>query len=209
MAILLLVIVPGYLVGSFPTAVLVARLNGVDIFREGSGNPGASNVYRLLGLRWAFLVLAIDLMKGFIPVALAARWLAMHGGPHPFSHTVILATLGFATFFGHVKSIFLHFQGGKGVATLFGALFAIAPQAMSLVVLVYLTALLGTRTFSLASLCAAAAFPICLLVREGRYDWPTFGWSMLVPTLLLWTHRSNLKRLLRHEELPMRHDEGV
>ncbi len=208
---LTLAVLFGYLLGSIPTALLITRwARGINILEHGSGNPGASNVYRLLGLRWALAVLAIDMLKGYIPVKIAGI-LADHitVGIIAPSTDVVMAWIGFGAFAGHVSSAFIRFRGGKGTAVMMGALFALAPQAMSLTICVYFSALAIWRVFSLASLFAGASFPIMLYFREGNHDLTIFMWSMIVPLLLLFTHRYNLYRLLQKQELPMRSDKGL
>ena len=117
-----------YLAGSFPTAYLLGKAKGVDLGRVGSGNYGATNVFRNLGRGPATLALVVDVAKGFLPVELLPRWLTPSGiGPGTFA--VLLAV---AAVLGHVYSVFLKFRGGKGVGTAAGAFLALSPWAILL-----------------------------------------------------------------------------
>lgn len=203
---LLVVLLISYLFGAMPTAVLVARrVADIDILHEGSGNPGASNVYRLLGPRWAIATFAVDVFKGYMPVWLVSKFAAELTLPWIApNETAVMALTGFAAFLGHIRSPFLKFKGGKGASTGLGAMFAMAPQATTLSILVYAVALFALKTFSMATLSAAALFPVFLFFREGNGSWSVLAWSMLVPVLLMITHRRNVTRVLRGEELGLR-----
>jgi len=203
--VLLGAVIAAYLLGSMPTAVLIARrIAGIDIFKEGSGNPGASNVFRLLGPRWAMATFGVDVFKGYLPVWLVSKFadeMIVPGfAPTPIA---VMAWVGLAAFLGHVRSPFLKFRGGKGASTGLGAMFALAPQAATLSILVYAAALFATKTFSLATLSAGVAYPLLLFFREGNGDWNVLAWGLSVPFLLTLTHRKNIKRILRGNELGM------
>lgn len=207
--VLLAVLFCSYLFGSMPTAVLVARrVADIDILQEGSGNPGASNVYRLLGPRWAIATFGVDVFKGYVPVWLVSKFASELTQPYfAPNETAVMALAGFMAFLGHVRSPFLKFKGGKGASTGLGAMFALAPQATTLSILVYAAALFGLKTFSMATLSAAAVFPVFLFFREGEGDWGVLAWSMLVPVLLMITHRKNILRVFSGKELGMQDDE--
>jgi len=198
-----------YFIGAMPTAVIVAkRVGDINIFESGSGNPGASNVFRVLGPRWASATLGIDVFKGYLPVWLVSKFADKL--IHPiFAQTEIgvMAWIGFAAFLGHVFSPFLHFKGGKGAATSLGAMFALAPYAATFSILVYALALFIWKKFSVATLCTGLAFPILLFLFEGRMQWDSLAWGTLVPVLLMFTHRSNIKRILRGGELPLQSED--
>ncbi len=203
--ILLAAMVGAYFFGSMPTAVLVARrVAGVNILEVGSGNPGASNIFRVLGPRWAITTFAVDVFKGYMPVWLVSKFahdLIVPGfAPNA---TVVMAWVGLAAFLGHVRSPFLHFRGGKGASTGLGAMFAMAPQATTLAILVYAAALFATRTFSLATLTAAVSYPVLLYLREGNGDWHVMAWGLAIPLLLTVTHRRNIARIFSGKELRM------
>jgi glycerol-3-phosphate acyltransferase PlsY len=165
-------LVAAYLVGSFPTSYLAGRLAGVDLRREGSGNLGGTNVYRVLGWKAALPVVVVDISKGLVPTWLFPSW-----DGHALA-TLSLA-YGLCAIAGHIWPIFLGFRGGKGVAT-------------SGVVLV-------TRTVSLASLVAATAIPVIAFLLEAPLS--TVLFSAGLAALVWYTHRENLARLRRGEEL--------
>lgn len=191
-----------YLAGSFPTAYLVGRAKGVDLGRMGSGNYGATNVFRNLGGGPASLALVVDVAKGYLPVALLPRWLSPSGiGPGTFA--VLLAV---AAVLGHVFSIFLRFRGGKGVGTAAGAFLALSPWATLLAVAAWVAVLAWRRIVSLASLAAALVLLAAVAGLHAR-DWPR-DWPLVVLTAFLcafvfWTHRENIGRLARGEEKPI------
>lgn len=196
-------VLAAYFVGALPTAVIVAgRAKGINILEHGSGNPGASNVFRVLGPQWAMVTLGVDVFKGYLPTWLVGR-VAEHlivGGVAE-SPVVVQAWVAFAAFAGHVKSPFLRFKGGKGAATMLGGMFALAPQATTLTILVYAAVLFLAKKFAAATLIAALTFPFLLVWREGGGAWGIFWWGMLVPALLIVTHHSNIRRMLGGREL--------
>jgi len=198
-------VVAAYFFGALPTAVIVAkRVGNIDIFEAGSGNPGASNVFRILGPRWASATLGIDVFKGYLPVWLVSKMASEL--THPFfapTELGVLAWVGFAAFLGHVYSPFLHFKGGKGAATSLGAMFAVAPQAATLSILAYAVALYIWKKFAVATLVTGLVFPVILFLREGNMEWESLAFGALVPVLLAFTHRSNIARIIKGEELPL------
>ena len=189
MTLIALVLVAGaYLLGSVNSAVLTARSRGVDIRAAGSGNPGASNIYRTLGTGPAILVYLLDLLKGCIP-ALGGMLL---GGP------AWAAAAGLAAVVGHCYPVFFRFRGGKGVATGGGVLLVTAPLVMAAAVAAYAVLALWLRVSAVGSLAAAAlVMPGLLLV--GVRGWG-LTWFGLMLVLILWRHRSNLSRLRAGEE---------
>jgi glycerol-3-phosphate acyltransferase PlsY len=191
-----------YLAGSFPTAYLVGRARGVDLGRTGSGNYGATNVFRTLGRGPASVALVVDVAKGYLPVALVPRWLEP-AGITPGAFAVLLAV---AAVLGHVFSIFLRFRGGKGVGTAAGAFLALSPWALLFAVATWTLILAWTRIVSLASLAGAVTLLIAVAALHLR-DWPA-TWPLVTLTALLcafvfWTHRENIGRLARGEEKPI------
>jgi glycerol-3-phosphate acyltransferase PlsY len=192
----LLLYLGAYLAGSLPFGLWVARARGVDIRAVGSGNIGATNVFRCVGKGWGLLVFALDFLKGLLP-ALAPRWI--WADPPPEALLLHQLGAGALAILGHTAPIFLGFRGGKGVATSAGALAGATPWALLPALGVWALAFAATRLVSVASLAAALAVGIC--------GWVFYPQPRPVPLLLtalaalvIWRHRSNIQRLLRGEE---------
>lgn len=181
-----------YLLGAFPTSYLYGRLRGRDLRDLGSGNLGATNVYRLFGAPGALLVVGVDLTKGFVPTWFFPVW----DGAAASDWAVAYGLLAIA---GHVWSAFTGFSGGKGVATAAGALLALAPLAVLVGAMVWLGLALITRYASLASLVAATLVPLVAWVAAARGTTVLFALALAV--VVWFTHRENVGRLLRREEL--------
>ena len=188
-----------YLAGSFPTAWLAGKLRGIDIGKTGSGNYGATNVYRSLGAVPAAIVVIVDVAKGFLPVELLPRLMPVDS-VEPTTHAVALAI---AAVVGHVYSVFLGFRGGKGIGTAAGAYLALAPLALLVAALAWVAVVALTRIVSLASLIGALA----LLAGVVAFDFAPEGSdavlgvvTVLIVMFVFWTHRSNIGRLLHGEE---------
>lgn len=191
-----LALILAYLSGSVPTAYLAGRLlKGVDLRTIGSGNLGATNVYRNLGALPAALVLAVDALKGAIPVLLLPSQLS---GVYFFEHRTMLwwgLACGVAAIVGHAKPIFLLWRGGgKGVATGAGVFGALAPIATAIAFLVFLTVAFGSGFVSLASIMSALALPLAVGVTLGPSS-PVFWVSLLIAAFVIWSHRANIVRL--------------
>jgi glycerol-3-phosphate acyltransferase PlsY len=183
-----------YLVGSIPFGLLIVRaLTGRDLRREGSGNIGATNVYRVAGVATAVLVLVLDLAKGLLPV-LAAQALTA-GGP---DRDALAVLAGLAAIAGHNWSLLLRGHGGKGIATSYGALLALSPATGAVAALVWIVVAALTRYASLASLLGVVSVPLAMLVRRESVLHLFFG--LLVLVFGVWRHRSNIERLLRGQE---------
>ncbi len=186
-----LLIVAAYLIGAFPTSYLVGRWHGIDLREHGSGNLGATNVYRVLGFVPALVVLAVDLLKGFAPVWFFPQWDG-HAATWELAY-------GFVAILGHVFPVYTGFRGGKGVATAAGTLLALAPVAVATAAFVWIGTLLLTRFASLASLISATLIP--LLARSAEAPRSVVLYALVLAALVWWTHRTNLVRLARREEL--------
>lgn len=182
-----------YLLGSIPFGLVFGRLAGIDVRAAGSGNIGATNVNRLLGKKMGFLTLVADAGKGVVPMLLATWWLPEAAGKEEW----ILAC-GAAAFLGHIFPLYLKFKGGKGVATALGIFLYLNPWLALLTVVVFVGVVAVWGYVSLGSLVAAAVLPGLL--------WLLHGWgaevalALVVALLVWWKHRSNIIRLLRHEE---------
>jgi len=185
-----------YLLGSVPAGLVVARALGApDPRLWGSGNLGTANVYRALGLQAALLTFLGDAGKGTAPVLLARHWLAPHGGAWPEAGVAVVAA---AAVLGHVFPLYLRFEGGKGVATSFGVVLAVAPGAALNLLLVYFLALAWTRTFSLSALLCAWLLPVAVgLFCDSKVYLLLAGF---LSGLILICHRDNLERLFKGEE---------
>lgn len=180
----------GYLLGAISFAVLVSKRQGVDILTQGSGNPGATNVKRVLGAKWGNLVFALDALKGL----LAAGW------PILILGDLRLGVIGLvAAIIGHSFSVFLKFRGGKGVATTMGGLLAIMPLSLLIGLGVWLLAFYPTKLVALASIAFAFSLPVSALNLYGSAD-PRFTLSMMLCILIFFRHRSNLRRMLQGKE---------
>lgn len=190
-ASILLVVLVGYLLGSISFAVIIARSQGVDIFKEGSGNPGATNVKRTLGKKWGNLTFALDALKGFA----AAGWpLIAYGGDNR------LAVIGLvAAILGHSFSIFLKFRGGKGVATTIGGLLALMWMVLLIGLVVWLIVFYTSKMVALASILFAVSIPISAYFIHGTED-PRFYLGLILGVLIVVRHRSNIARMFSGKE---------
>jgi len=194
-----LIIFLSYLIGSIPWGYLFARAKGVDIRQHGSGNIGAANVHRVMGKKWGYVVFLCDLLKGLLSVKLGAL-IAAHFQLSPVLGGVIA---GIACVLGHDYSIWLRFKGGKGIATLAGAVLALFPLALVLFGVVWIVVFFIGRYTSLASICAAATLPVAVILLVANTE-PDFLWlvgfSISMAALAIWRHRGNIVRLANGTE---------
>ncbi|MGC6455777.1 MAG: glycerol-3-phosphate 1-O-acyltransferase PlsY [Coraliomargaritaceae bacterium] len=186
------VVVIGYLIGSVSFSVIIARHLGVNIFAVGSGNPGATNVKRVLGAKWGNTVFILDAWKGLV----AAGWplLFFDGGEIKLAILGLLASLA-----GHSYSVFLKFRGGKGVATTMGGLLAIMPVALFVGLLVWLAIYYASRVVALASILFALSLPISSAWLYSSAD-SRFIFGCVLCLLIIFRHKSNISRLLQGKE---------
>ena len=176
-----------YLLGSIPTSYVIGRwIAGKDLRQLGSKNLGATNVYRVLGLKYAIPVAIVDVTKGVVPVTV----IAPHVGAGPW----VPITLAAAAVLGHVFPVFLKFRGGKGVATAGGAVLAIAPTALAVSLVVWVVALTLTGYMSVASVLGALVFPVAAWFIMPD-DMHTFGAGLVLAAFIVFTHRTNIRRL--------------
>ena len=184
-----------YLIGSIPAAYLAGKLlRGIDLREHGSGNLGATNVYRVLGTRPAVAVLLADVLKGAIPV-LVFPGVTDAGRPDLWAIAYAVAAIA-----GHVRSVFLLMRGGgKGVATAAGAFMSLAPLPSLIALGIFVIVLFVWGYVSLGSLSAATALPIVIALREGVHS-PLFAVSAIVAAFVFWTHRANIARLRNGDE---------
>ena len=185
-----------YLLGAMPFGLLISRTCcGIDPREQGSGNIGATNVGRLCGTKYGALTLTLDMLKGFLPVLLAAS----------FSDSYFFLTLvATAAVCGHMFSVFLHGKGGKGVATWVGAFAAISLPATILCGLAFLAALYLYNFVSLSSLVMVALMPVILLF-QGLFG--AIPMALVLMGLIFWKHSENIQRLMAGEENPWKKKE--
>ena len=180
-----------FLVGSLPFGKLIAqRVGRIDITRKGSGNMGATNVARELGLRWGILTLLLDLLKGFVPLALYALFYS--------NSDLELAVLGLSALLGHQFSIFAGFRGGKGVATSLGVFLALAPAQALVAVAFFIATVFVTDFVSLGSILSALLIPI-LFILSGKSG-VLIVTALLMAALICFRHKDNIRRLIKGEE---------
>jgi glycerol-3-phosphate acyltransferase PlsY len=182
-----------YFVGAIPTSYLAGRLfRGIDLREHGSKNLGATNVFRTLGWRYAIPVGLVDVAKGAVPVLVFA--------PQVSDSQLFALACGIGAILGHVFSIFVRFRGGKGVATAAGVMLGLTPLALGVSTVAWLIVLTLSGYVSLASIAAAAVFPVAVYLLE-RPDRPEILWlDALVAAAIIWLHRANIRRLINGTE---------
>jgi len=196
----LLIVVLSYLIGSIPWGYLFARSKGIEIRQHGSGNIGAANVLRVMGKKWGYLVFLCDFFKGFLSVKLGSLIAAF------FLVNLVLGSViaAIACVLGHDYPIWLGFKGGKGIATLAGAVLVLFPPLVFVSFgVIWIAVFLIGRYTSLASISAAVALPISvpLIVAKTETDFLLLVcFSVLMGALAIWRHRSNIVRLLNGTE---------
>jgi len=200
---LFILIVVSYVVGSIPFGLLAGWTRGIDVRKVGSGNIGASNVGRLLGRKYFFVVMSLDLLKSLIPM-LVASYLTAGAARSPMLYGCWLG-VGFAAILGHMFSLFLKFKGGKGVATSTGVLLGLYPfyTLPGLVTIaVFLVLVYATRYISVGSLGSAVTFPIAYIIiaivrgwDPLGVQWPLLVFALIISAMVIYKHRGNIARL--------------
>jgi glycerol-3-phosphate acyltransferase PlsY len=196
------VVIGSYLLGSIPFGYLAGRIAGVDIRNCGSGNVGATNVLRTLGKSYGYPVFAADFLKGFAAVKVSML-IATRVQPEGISSEMFGIVAAVSSVLGHSFPVWLRFKGGKGVATSAGALFGLAPVAALIGAAIWILTFLLTRYVSMASITAAAALPLIILITSWLSQSAgksLFYSSVCLAAVVIWRHRSNLSRLLRGTE---------
>jgi glycerol-3-phosphate acyltransferase PlsY len=192
---LFLALVAAYALGSIPAAYIAGEWKGIDLRKHGSGNLGATNVFRVLGPRIGSAVFGFDMLKGAIPVLYFWRFV----DPSIASPVVIQILCGVAAIAGHVRPLWLRFsKGGKGVATAGGVFLALAPVETGLALAAFALTLLASGYVSLGSMIAAVLLPVLLFIREGIS--PLFIVCAVIALFVFWTHRANIERLRQGTE---------
>jgi acyl phosphate:glycerol-3-phosphate acyltransferase len=186
-------LIASYLLGAVPTSYLAARLfRGIDLREHGSRNLGATNLYRVLGWRYAVPVGLLDAAKGLVPVLVFA--------PRVSSSELFALICGLVAVVGHVFSVFVGFKGGKGVATAAGVMLGLTPAALGVAVLVWAALVYLTGYVSVGSIVAAAIFPLAVYLLEPP-DQPAMLWlDIAVAAAIVWFHRGNIQRLFKGTE---------
>jgi glycerol-3-phosphate acyltransferase PlsY len=188
-AALIIVCAAAYLIGSIPTGLLLGKAYGVDVRKEGSGNIGATNLYRTVGRKIGVITLIGDCLKGLLPVL----FIKSSALPPEFA-----AWVGLAAFCGHVFSVFLKFKGGKGVATALGVFLALAPLAVAIAIVLFMLLMFIWRYVSLGSICAAAAMPVSVYLLGGTTTVITM--TSLIALIVIVRHLENIRRLFSGTE---------
>ena len=198
---LAVMLVLAYLIGATPTSYLVGKLvKGIDLREHGSNNLGATNVYRVLGWKYAIPVGVTDVLKGAVPVVILGPW---SNGPAWFT-----VALGLAAVLGHMFSPYVRFRGGKGVATAAGMFLGLAPLAIVISLAIWAVTLWLSGYVSVASLTVAVLFPVW--VRITVPEQPYTCWAgMVLALLIVYSHRANIHRLRAGTEHRFRTRKGV
>jgi acyl phosphate:glycerol-3-phosphate acyltransferase len=201
MALFVAKLIIAWLLGSLSGSLLIGRLYGIDIRKSGSGNAGGTNALRVAGWRFAGMVVVIDVGKGALAAWLGAwspGWASMNPDPQ-----LQAATCAFAAIVGHCWPVFFGFRGGKGAGTTVGAVLVMAPTLAAAMFAVWVIVVATTRFVGLATVLAGLSFPlfVWLAGKLGHAQTGIFmGFAVAVALLIVFTHRSNLGRMWRHEE---------
>jgi glycerol-3-phosphate acyltransferase PlsY len=185
-----------YLLGSIPTGFLVAKARGVDIRTVGSGNIGATNAFRVLGKGLGIFVLLMDALKGYVAVQVGALVVSELLPGVPLEYLRI--TAGIAAILGHNFTCWLHFKGGKGIATSAGVLIALVPLALAIILTIFIILFLVTRYVSVGSIAAAFALPFATWFTQ--HDIGLTVVMAAIGALAILKHRKNIQRLLNGTE---------
>lgn len=198
MYVYVLIIIAAYLLGSIPSAVWIGkRFYGIDVREHGSKNAGATNTLRVLGRKAALPVFIIDFLKGFAAVSLSNFIVLIPDSDEMYNLKIALVSVAVL---GHIFPIFAKFKGGKGVATLTGAILAVYPPAILLSIAIFIVLLAITHYVSLSSMIGGISFPITSYFLFGQTSTPLLIFGCVVAILLVVTHRKNIKRLIAGEE---------
>ncbi len=191
------VVAVAYLLGGIPFALIIGlRFYDIDVRKHGSGNLGATNVFRALGAKAASATLLLDLLKGSAAVGFA--YLVFAGQTDLLREWAMIAAT-IAAVAGHSYSPYIRFSGGKGVATAAGALLVLTPAPWPILLATFIIVVLLSRIVSLGSVIIAVEYPLlCLLFYPD--DWPIIGFSFGIAALVIWRHRTNIVRIARGEE---------
>jgi glycerol-3-phosphate acyltransferase PlsY len=195
----MMLVVLAYLLGSIPTSIWLSKMVfGIDIRDYGSGNPGATNTFRVLGSKWGAFVMIVDITKGVIATSLYI--LIPFYLQNELARTNFMIVLGLAAVLGHIFPIWADFKGGKGVATILGMALAIQPIVALICIVVFLITLFTTRFVSLSSMLASLAFMVLILFIFNEKETSYRVFAILVAIMVVVTHQKNIGRLLNGKE---------
>lgn len=199
----ILLILCSFLIGSIPIGLIISKVFfGFDIRTKGSGNIGSTNVFRVLGTKWGIFTQIFDILKGFVP----SFFLSVLFFPDSDSLTLIRIIAGMSAVLGHIFSPFIGFKGGKGVNTAVGMLLGVSAIDIGLAAIVFFAFVSTTGYISLGSITSSISLPIIVLSKRyiAGYEVESFSilllFYALISLLIIYTHRSNIKRLLNNSE---------
>ena len=198
MLVFIVIAVAAYLLGSIPAGYLVARAKGIDIRAVGSGNIGATNVFRTLGKPLGILVLVVDGLKGFAACSWLADFVVRPFAVAPDKIECLKIVAGICAVLGHNYTCWLKFKGGKGIATSAGVFFALAPLAAGIALVTWIVAAVLTRYVSIASVVAAVALPTAVWLTPNSLTLRIV--TTALGLLAIFKHRGNIQRLLNGTE---------
>lgn len=207
-----------FLLGSIPFGLFIAKAKGIDIRKHGSGNIGATNVFRIVGKKYGLTCLLLDALKGFIPSVIGISLIRYAGMGNPMTISaldpfsaefpmlnaqIFQVLTGLCSVLGHNYSPWVGFKGGKGIATSAGVLIALMPAAVVILVIIFIAVLSVTRYVAVASMVTAATLPLLTLwgswfhgkIQDGTWNKPLFFFSLTIAILAIWKHRTNIRRL--------------
>ena len=199
---LVLIILFAYLVGSFPTSIVVGRMTQrIDIREYGSKNAGGTNAFRVLGWKAGLFVAVVDILKGVLATLLIAK---IRVDPLMLDYELVQIIAGTFAVIGHIWTVLAKFKGGKGVATGAGLIIALFPWASLICFIIFAALILTTRYVSLGSIIATSSLPFVLLTFDRMFgksvSTSLLTFSILISCLIIFTHRSNIRRLLNGTE---------
>ncbi len=199
---LVLIILFAYLVGSFPTSIVVGRMTQrIDIREHGSKNAGGTNAFRVLGWKAGLFVAVVDILKGVLATLLIAK---IRVDPLMLDYELVQIIAGTSAVIGHVWTVLAKFKGGKGVATGAGLIIALFPWASLICFIIFAALVLTTRYVSLGSIIATSSLPFILLTFDRMFGKSVSNslltFSILISCLIIFTHRSNIRRLINGTE---------
>ncbi|MFA4839314.1 MAG: glycerol-3-phosphate 1-O-acyltransferase PlsY [Candidatus Neomarinimicrobiota bacterium] len=203
MITLITVLILSYLVGSIPSSIIVGKLTkGIDVRQFGSGNAGGTNAFRVLGWKAGLFVSLFDIAKGVFATIVISR---IRIGDLPFENeTLVMVLAGLCAILGHTFTIFAGFKGGKGVAAGAGMIIGLYPSAFLVCLVIFALVLFSTGIVSVSSMTAAVSLPFVLLISNrlsgGQVDTGLIVFSFIIPLFIIYTHRTNIKRLINGEE---------